>query len=166
MTTKPLKNFTHAYEGTTTPLEEMHLEYQQLLQSYPDLIERINALPGRVFSGKAHPVPGTKAVFFCYAMPAPPGPAQGGEHGEWTEEAGDTKWYLFDLTSEKITDAPTEVVKLIRSTPETPRKHDIPNQTLSEIRAKVERHIKNTYLKQVQAPIGVKAKLKAWIELS
>jgi hypothetical protein len=29
-----------------------------------------------VFSGKAHPSPGAKAVFFCYAMPAPPGPRQ------------------------------------------------------------------------------------------
>jgi phosphatidylserine/phosphatidylglycerophosphate/cardiolipin synthase-like enzyme len=161
-----LKDFTHAYEGTTTPLEEMHLEYQRLLQTHPDLLDRINALPGRVFSGKAHPMPGAKAAFFCYAMPAPPGPAQGGEQGEWTEEGGDTKWYLFDLASEKIAAAPTEIVKLIRSTPETPRKHDIANKTLSEIRLKVEKHIKNTYLKQVQAPIGVKPRLKAWMELS
>jgi hypothetical protein len=80
-----LKDFTHAYEGTTTPLEEIHLEYQRLLQSYPDLLDRINALPSRVFSGKAHPTPGAQAVFFCYAMPAPPGPAQAGEQGEWTE---------------------------------------------------------------------------------
>ena len=161
-----LKDFTHAYEGTTTPLEEMHLEYQKLLQDDVTLLARINALPGRVFSGKTHPSPGAKAVFFCYAMPAPPGPAQGGEQGEWTEEAGDTKWYLFDLADEKIADGPTEIVRQIRSTPDTPRKHDIPNQTLSEIRAKVEKHIKNSYLKQVQAPIGVKPRLKAWLELS
>jgi hypothetical protein len=116
--------------------------------------------------GKANPSPGAKAVFFCYAMPAPPGPARNGEQGEWTEEAGDTKWYLFDLADEKIADGPTEIVRLIRSGPNTPRKHDIPNQTLSEIRAKVEKHIKNTYLKQVQAPIGVKARMKVWMELS
>lgn len=161
-----LKDFTHTYEGATTPFEEMHLEYQRLLQDDPALLDRINALPGRVFSGKAHPLPDTRAVFFCYAMPAPPGPARGGEQGEWTEEAGDTKWYLFDLATEKIGDDPTETVKLIRSTPDTPRKHEIPNQTLSEIRAKVDKHIKNTYLKQVQAPIGVKPTLKAWMELS
>ena len=119
-----------------------------------------------MFSGKAHPSPGAKAVFFCYAMPAPPGRAQGGEQGEWTEDAGDTKWYLFDLADEKIADGPTGIIRLIRSTPDMPRKHDIPNQTLSEIRAKVEKHIKNSYLKQVQAPIGVRPKLKAWMELS
>jgi hypothetical protein len=39
-------------------------------------------------------------------------------------------------------------------------------QTLSEIRAKIDRHIKNTYLRQVQAPIGVKPILKAWMELN
>jgi hypothetical protein len=42
----------------------------------------------------------------------------------------------------------------------------MPEQTLSEIRAKIEKHIKNTYFKQIQAPIGVKAKLQAWMELS
>jgi hypothetical protein len=31
---------------------------------------------------------------------------------------------------------------------------------------KLEKHVKDTFLKQVQAPIGVKAKLKAWMELS
>ena len=55
---------------------------------------------------------------------------------------------------------------IIRSTPETPRKHDIPEKTLSEIRVKVEKHIKNTYLKQVQAPMGVRPVLRAWMELS
>ena len=84
----------------------------------------------------------------------------------WTEEAGNTKWYLYDLTSDKIVDEPTDIVGLIRSDPDTPRKHDLPKQTLSDIRAKVEKHIKNTYLKQVQAPIGVKPTLKAWMELS
>jgi hypothetical protein len=162
-----LKDFTHAYEGTTSPIEQMRLEYQKLLKDHPDLLERIAALPGRVFSGKAHPSWGAKAVFFCFAMPAPPTEeTKDAENGTWTEEAGDTKWYLFDLATDKITDDPTEIVRLIRSTPETPRKHDIPNATLSEIHAKVEKHIKNTYLKQVQAPIGVKPSLKAWLELS
>lgn len=161
-----MKDFTHAYEGTTSPIEQMRLEYQKLLKDHPDLLDRIAALPGRVFSGKAHPSTGAKAVFFCFAMPAPVGKTKPEENGTWTEEAGDTKWYLVDLANEKIADDPAEIVKLIRSTPDTPRKQDIPKQTLSEIRAKVEKHIKNTYLKQVQAPIGVRPTLKAWMELS
>ena len=161
-----LKDFTHAYEGTTSPIEQMRLEYQKLLKDHPGLLERIAALPGRVFSGKAHPSTGANGVFFCFAMPAPVGKTRADGNGTWTEEAGDTKWYLFDLATEKIADDPAEIVKLIRSTPETPRKQDIPKQTLSDIRAKVEKHIKNTYLKQVQAPIGVRPTLKAWMELS
>lgn len=164
-----LKDFTRAYEGTTSPIEHMRLEYQKLLKDNPDLLERIAALPGRVFSGKAHPSSGEKAVFFCYAMPAPPAPAEESKpdaKDTWTEDAGDTRWYLFDLATEKIAEDPAEIVKLIRCEPDTPRKHDMPNQTLSDIRAKVEKHIKNTYLKQVQAPIGVKPTLKAWMELS
>lgn len=164
-----LKDFTHVYDGSPTPQEAMRLELQKLLADHPDLAGRLAALPGRVFSGKAHPSPGAKAVFFCYAMPAPPASIRDtatGEQGLWTEERGDTKWYFFDLTTEKIADEPTEIINFIRCAPDTPRKHDIPDATLSEIRAKVERHIKNTYLKSVQAPVGVKPTLKAWMELS
>ena len=168
-----LRDFIHAYEGTTTPVEGMHLEYQKLLQDYPDLAARLAALPGRVFSGKQHPSSGAKAVFFCYALPAPSAEAraQDGvptatEAFVWSEEAGYTRWYLYDLATEQITEEPAEIITLIRSTPETPRHRAIADQTLSEIRAKIEKHIKNTYFKKVQAPMGVKAKLKAWMEIS
>jgi len=42
----------------------------------------------------------------------------------------------------------------------------MPDETLTEIRGMVEKHIKNSYFKKVQAPVGVKATLKAWMELS
>lgn len=164
-----LKDFNHLYEGETTTAEAMHLEFQQLLKDYPELENELKAMPLRIFSGKRHPSPGTRAVFFCYALPAPS--AKERETGSddihaWTEEAGHTKWYLFALDGEKIVDEPSEIVELIRSTPDTPRYRTIEEKTLSEIRATVEKHIKNTYLKQVQAPIGVKATLKCWMELS
>ena len=38
--------------------------------------------------------------------------------------------------------------------------------TLADIRAKIEKHLKNTRLKQLQAPVGVKPMLKAWMELN
>ena len=66
-----LKNFNHEYEGTTTSIEKMHLEFQKLIKDNPELLNKIDLLPGKVFSGKEHPSPGTKAVFFCYALPAP-----------------------------------------------------------------------------------------------
>jgi superfamily II DNA or RNA helicase len=164
-----LKDFTHNYEGETSPVEKMRLEYEALLRDNPGLEERLNSLPGRVFSGKEHPKAGSRAVFFCYALPAADlggdGDAEGAEV-RWTEEAGTTKWYLFDLDTEKVADEPSAIVDLIRCQPDTPRHCTIERPTLSEIRGKIEKHIKNTYLKQVQAPVGVKATLKAWMELS
>ena len=106
-------------------------------------------------------------MFFCYALPAPK--AAGGKDQkdiEWTEESGYTQWYLFDLSDSKIVEGPEEIIKLIRSTPETPRHRSLPDITLSDIRRKVEKQIKNTYLKKAQAPIGVKPILKSWMELS
>jgi superfamily II DNA or RNA helicase len=163
-----LKDFNHEFEGTTSPLEEMHLEYQQLLKDYSELAERLVMLPGKVFSGKEHPSKTGIGVFFCYALPGPStGTEQETKDSEtWTEETGVTHWYYYHTETEKITDDPAEIIKLIRSTPETPRHRTLPETTLSEIRAKIEKHIKNTYLKKMQAPVGIKPKLKAWMELS
>ena len=162
-----LKDFLHQYEGTPTAVEEMRLEFQKLLQDNPELEERLNVLPGRVFSGKQHPSPDAKAVFSCYSLPAPQiGTEKPDEEIKWTEEAGYTQWYLYDITSEKITDGPEDIIDLVRSNAQTPRYRSLSDETLSEIRRKIESHIKNTYLKKVQAPIGVKATLKTWMELS
>ncbi len=126
-------------------------------------------LPGRVFSGKQHLSPGTKAVFFCYALPAPEGEARerAQESGKlWTEEAGLARWYLYDVASEKIADQPEEIINIIRCAPDTPRNTELPHKQLSEIRKKIEKHITNTYFKSVQAPVGVKPILKCWMELN
>lgn len=163
-----LKDFNHDLEGTTSSIEAMHLEYQKLLQDNPDLAQRLAALPGQVFTGKKHPSPGTQAVFFCYSLPsstAKPG-SQTEDEPVWTEEAGYTRWYLYNLHSKEILEEPERIIDLIRSRPETSRYCSIAHETLSEIRREIEKHIKNTYLKQVQAPLGVKATLRAWMELS
>ena len=53
-----------------------------------------------------------------------------------------------------------------RSPQDTPRRCTLPQPMLAEIRGKIEKHIKNSYMKQVQAPLGVEAALKCWMELS
>ncbi|WP_319586268.1 helicase-related protein [uncultured Desulfobulbus sp.] len=161
-----LKDFTHEYEGSATFHEKLRLEYQQLLKMDASLEDRLKAFPSKVFSGKDHPSPDSQAIFFCYALPAAPAMIENPDPSEWTEEAGQTGWYLYVVETGKITAEPAEIVDIIRCDPDTPRKRNLPNETLTEIRAKVERHIKNTYLKSVQAPIGVKPALKAWMELA
>jgi hypothetical protein len=164
-----LKNFNHRYEGTPTTLENLHIEFQELLEEDPDLEEHLRQLPGRVFSGKEHPSEDSRAVFFCYALPAPAKTPRGEEdtgEAEWTEEAGFVKWYLYGLDSGDILDEPAKIVELIRCQPDTPRHCEIPQETLTDIRQKLDKHITNTYLKKVQAPVGVAPTMKAWMELS
>jgi superfamily II DNA or RNA helicase len=162
-----LRDFTEAYEGTLTPDERLHLELQQMLKRDPSLETRLQGLPGRVFSGRRHPWPGTRAVFFCYALPVARLVAGSeGEETTWSAEAGITKWYLFDLATQRIEEDALPIADVVRSLPETPRECAIPRPTLAEIRRAVERHIKNSYLKRVQAPIGADPALKAWMELN
>ena len=153
----------------------MHLEFQKLLADTPALQQRLDQLPGRVFSGKEHLTPGAKALFLCYALPAedktqgsagvsPASRIPPGDSGppKPAKPAGTST----TSTTGKILEQPEEIVAFIRSTPETPRRVSMPQPDLHTIRLKVEKHIKNTYLKQVQAPVGVKPVLKCWMELS
>jgi len=163
-----LKNFNHRYEGEATQLERIQLEYQQLLRDHPTIVDQLNSLPGRVFSGKEHPQPGTRAVFFCYALPALDHGAKPDAEGElpWTEEAGRAAWYLYDVAGATIIEDPAKIIAAIRCVPDTPRRCVMEAPTLADVRLKVEKHIKNSYMKSVQAPAGVTATLKAWMELN
>jgi hypothetical protein len=156
-----LREFNHEYEGSPSFFEKLRLELQDLVKADTSLAGRLTSLPGRVFSGKQHPTPGTRAVFFCFTLPALDKVA-----GEFTEEAGTARWYLYDLDHDTILEEPSEIVASIRSKPDTPRYCSIEQATLVEIRAKIEKHIKNTYLKRVDAPVGVKPTLKCWMELN
>jgi hypothetical protein len=156
-----LKEFNHAYEGTRTAIENMHLEYQSLLQADPALEVRLQHLPGAVFSGRQRPTEGVRGVFFCYALPA-----LDKVSGEFTETAGTTRWYLYDLGCNSILEDPGEIVATIRSTPETTRICTTEEKALVDLRASVEKHIKNTYLKRVDAPVGIKPTLRCWMELN
>ncbi len=156
-----LKEFNQAYEGTRTALENMHLEYQTLLQQDPGLEARLSSFPGTVFSGRKRQNKSARGVFFCYALPA-----LDKEKNEFTEEAGTTRWYLYDLDSNRIFEEPGEIIGGIRSTTKTPRRCAIDEKTLLETRKHVEKHIKNSYMKRVDAPLGVKPKLSCWMELN
>jgi hypothetical protein len=162
-----LRDFDEQREGTITADETMHLEWQDLLRDHPELAERVARFPDGIFSGKAHPKRGSKAVFFCYARPAFDKEASAASAEDvWTTDVGDVSWYLYDLADGSISEEAPDIVGLIRSTPDTPRMTSAEQTSLSEIRGAVEKHITKTYLRKVQAPLGVKPTLRAWLELS
>lgn len=156
-----LKEFNHAYEGTRTAIEDMHLEYQALVQEAPELEAHLKQLPGATFSGRKRVAKGIRGVFFCYGLPA-----LDKEKEEFTEEAGTVRWYLYDMDRDAVLEEPGEIIASIRSKPQTPRKCTSEEKTLVDIRGKIEKHIKNSYLKRVDAPVGVKPSLKCWMELN
>ena len=88
-------------------------------------------------SGKAHPSKGAQGVFFCYALPALDVTYEANEDepdtAAWTEDAGCTQWYYYDLEREKIVPDAAEIVGLDPQYPETPRRRDLENETLSDI---------------------------------
>lgn len=146
----------------------MHLEYQRLLAAHPDLGERLQALPGRVFSGKTHLQAGVQAVFFCYGLPGidPTVTAPVLESDAWTLAAGRTAWLLLDLQTGKVQEDAAAIDAIIHCEPDTPRQCQVAQTTLSEARVKIEKYLKNGYLRQVQAPLGVLPQLIGWMELN
>lgn len=180
-----LQNFSHAYEGRKSAVEEMHLEYQALVNADPGLEARLDAFPSAVFSGRSELEEGHSGVFFCYSLPGLDRNAD-----EFTYAAGTTAWYFLadgvddivevpdDLLGEAsswhvlqegqshVLEQPGEIVRSVRSIPEDNRIVSRDGTTLADARAAIEKHIRNTYTKRVDAPVTApKPKLQCWMEV-
>ena len=144
-----LREFNASYEGTRTAAEEMHLEYQALLKRHPELAERLDALPGSVFSGRRKLAKGARGVFFCYSLPA-------FDARDRRVHAGGRPHPLVPLRrgrQDSIVESPGDIIESIRSKPNTPRRCTTERATLKQVRDKVLRHVRDTYLKRVNAPM-------------
>lgn len=155
-----LKEFNLAYEGQTSPTEEMRLVYRDLLTAHPDLEEKLANMPLRLFSGKENLASNTSAVFFCYQIPGPD------RNGDWSLEAGAAQWFLYDIESKKVIEDPDQINKVIKSEPETARRCITAKDALVEARKEIEKFINKNYLRPRQSPIGQNPVLKAWMELN
>ena len=168
-----LELFNATYEGSESKREKLKLEYDRLLKKDPALSDHLDALPGRVFSGRMFPVDATgavtaPAVYFCYALPGldvtQPKDAPTAER--WTEQSGEVRWYLLDIDSGTILEDPAAIAEFIRSTPDTPRRVTIEQTSLVDARRTVEKHITKSYLRAVNADVGVRPRLVAWMEVN
>lgn len=156
-----LKDFNASYEGEVSSRERLQLEYQSLLESDAALKDRVDGMPGGVFSGKD--AGGVPRAFFCYRLPA-----MDVLTGEFSLDVGATKWYLVDLNALTVDDGALETIaNVVRSVPDTERVVNIDPETLIAARAAVARHVRNTYLKQLDVPIDApKPRLECWMELN
>lgn len=159
---EPLKQFNHLYEGSKTAVEDMHLEYQSLLRDNPDLANTLDGFPRGIFSGRKRLSKGVRGVFFCYGLPA-----LDREADEFTEEAGTTRWYLYDVDKNAVFEEPGEILESIRSNPKTARRCRMEEPLLLDIRKKVRAHIKDSYEKLLDIPLDApKPSLKCWMEMN
>ncbi len=158
---KVWNEFKSDYEGSLTSTEQMHLEYQELLQSDPDLEKRLSHFPDSIFSGKKCGSEFIRGVFFCYTLPA-----LDKSNEKFSEDSGVTRWYYYDIKTHEIIEKPEEIINVIRSFPTTKRLCRIDQDQLIRSRVSIERHIKNKYLERIDAPVGIKPRLRCWMELN
>ncbi len=164
----PVKELNEQCDGTLSDTEQLRLEYDELVKAHPELAKSLPDLPLKVFTGKASPPPGVKAVFFCHRIPRPDPNLIDTESGEprWSDAAGLTVWTCCDLETKKVAVSPGGIAALIRSTPQTPRHCALDRAALSELRKKVEKQLVADHLRPLQAPAGVSPVLKCWMELN
>ncbi len=113
----PVKELNEQCDGTLSDTERLRLEYNDLVKNHPDLAATLPGLPLKVFSGKASPAAGTRAVFFCHRIPRADTaliPAEGGEP-RWSDAAGFTVWSCFDIDKDRVLTDPGAIADLTRS---------------------------------------------------
>jgi superfamily II DNA or RNA helicase len=152
-----LKEFNSQYEGETSSDEEMALAYQDLLADNPDFDQIILALPKKMHSGKTA---STRAgFFFCYELPTKRA------DGTWTSGDGLYRWYIVDPATGTVSDQVYEIWKAIQCDREEPRRLETTEEDFTAVRKTIESYIKKSYMRAVQAPLGVKPRLVTWMQL-
>jgi len=186
-----LKLFNERYEGKESIEELMNLERQRLEKEMPEFWQTLDRLPRRLFSGKnsadgfgsilnqkgdqiAHlQANGSKGVFACYRMPTIIGPAakdltevKYDKAEPEKEQTAEVRWYFFNADDGKVTEELQQTWTAVRCSKDTKRIVQQGVTKLAPARKAIEKHIKNTYLKDVQAPIGAKPILIGWMEIN
>jgi len=153
-----LQEFNAAYDGTESKDEEMALEYQKLMQENPNYEDTVKTLPQKIFSGKNSQL--HKGFFFCYELPS--------KHpdGTWTNLGeGFYKWYLLNPETEEIEEQTYDIWSLIKSEKDTLRVLTITESDFSNMKKTIDAYINKTYMKAIQAPMGIKPRLTTWMQL-
>ena len=152
-----LKDFNSAYEGTESRDEEIILEYQRLIAENPDYENTVLTLPKKMFSGELHE---RKGIFFCYKLPMKT------MEGNWSVAEGRTSWYFIDSDTSDIISENYDIWQIIKTAPEESRTVTISPDECEQYKKKISSYINRTYMRAIQAPVGVKPRLVTWMQLA
>ena len=157
----------------STKDETLKLTLEELIKNNPGEVERWRKMPYHTLSGKSST--DHHGVFFCYRIPGPspmaPEEREAGEFPIWVTEdgIGESRWYFYDLGKDEILEgvgAMDVLHSVIECEPSTGREINLARDVLKSCKKNVQKHIKNTILKALQAPMGTKPRLVCWISVS
>jgi len=185
-----MKLFNERYERKESTEELMRLEKQRILSEMPDFWKSLKTLPKRLFSGKKAgagfgPILNKKGeaidfivpdiwpgLFACYRMPHIIGVAtenlfesRNVRYDPKKHSRGEVRWYFRDAEIGKVSEVTEETWAAVRCSRDTVRVVEQGVTQLADARKAIEKHIKNTCLRDVMAPIGAKTELVAWMEI-
>ena len=158
-----LQDFNADYEGVESASEEMALEYQSLMEKYPQYQQNAEKLPKRIFSGKAPK--GYKGIFFCFKLPTK------NDYSEWTVDDGICKWIFLNTETNEIEEDTFKMWKIIQCSEDEPRMFHITAEQFKEYKNTVQRHLDRYYMRQMQVPVAdkngkaLKMQLVTWMQI-
>jgi hypothetical protein len=124
-------------------------------------MDAMREVPDGAFSGRARHPAGHQGVFLCFRLPA-----FDHEAGEFSLEAGITRWY-FRTPDGSITEDAPSIDAWVRADEATDRLCTTPQNELLAARAAVRKHVRNTYERQVELPADAPApRLVCWMEVT
>ena len=153
-----LKDFNSQYEGKTSGDETIALAYQELMAANPNYEEDVKSLPKKMFSGVISS--GKKGYFFCYELPIKR------VDGSWSNGDGMYRWYLLDEESGTVIQHPYDIWNAIKCNDSEPRVFSTTEEEFANKRKTIEDYIRKSYLRVVQAPVGIKPRLVTWMQLN
>lgn len=161
----PVKEMNERFDGVMSEVEKLRLEYDQLRDEHPELIEATNALPSKAFSGRKS-VDGQARVFFCYRIPRPDPTLVEIELGQprWSLAAGYTVWTEVALDPEASTNDVGAIAPHLRCEAVEKRVTKLAKSKLKALRERVEKDLVKQHLRPLQAPVGVSPSLLCWLE--
>ncbi len=159
-----LKDFNSQYEGTESPDELMAIAYHELMVSHPNYAEEVSRMPKKLYSGRIGNKERTEknktGIFFCYELPIKK------PDGTWSSGDGLYRWYLLEPDSNAVCASAFEIWETIKCKDSEPRCLTISAEIFRIARKEIEKHITDSYMKPVQAPLGVSFRLVTWMQIS
>jgi len=161
-----LRLFNEQYMGHKSVEEQLHEELDTIRREHPALYAELENFPKRVFSGKQADAPTCRGLFCAYRFPAVSRSSE--IRSPKSEiESGELRWYFRAADTGEIYESRRleDIAHAIRSLPATPRVTAASADDLKAWRREIEQKCVNRYLKDLQAPMGVKATLVCWMEV-